>query len=377
MSDWTRASFTDVSDAAQLAALNAQLAYAASRSPYYREALAPLGTLRSLDGLRRAPFLTAEKLKTQGSRLSCVSAASIARIVSLRSSGTTDRPKRLFFTRGDLERTVDFFCEGMQWLSAPGDRVGVFFPAGSPDGICDLLCRGLERFGARPEAFGAIADAAASAEAVRRDAPDVLVGMPWQLRALALALPELRPKAVLLSADYVPQSLAAFIESVWRCPVAAHYGMTESGYGLAVQHPGAPGMYVRRSDFLLEVVDPASGAPLPFGAEGELVLTSLRREAMPLIRYRTGDRAVLADEKRIARVPGRLGIADEFYRMQERLAPLPWLTDYTQRADALCARLTPDAPADAEALLRERSGCGAVVCERGSALFAAGKRTPV
>ena len=65
MSDWTRASFTDVSDAAQLAALNAQLAYAASRSPYYREALAPLGTLRSLDELRRAPFLTAEKLKTK------------------------------------------------------------------------------------------------------------------------------------------------------------------------------------------------------------------------------------------------------------------------------------------------------------------------
>jgi phenylacetate-coenzyme A ligase PaaK-like adenylate-forming protein len=373
---WERASFTDVSDDEQGALLRAQLDYAAGHSPYYRAALGPFLPLSGADALRQLPFLTERELRAQGNRLVCVSAAEVARIVSLRSSGTVDAPKRLRFTRGDLQRTVDFFREGMQWLCGPGDRVGVFFPCAAPDGIGDLLCRALAAFGARPAAFGPVSDAAEAAARVRETAPDVLVGMPWQLRALALFLPALRPKAVLLSADYVPETLRRFLAARWQTEVVTHYGMTESGYGLAVQHPGVPGMYVRRSDFYLEIVDPASGAPLPYGTVGELVLTTLRREAMPLIRYRTGDLAVLSDQKKIARVPGRLGFADEFYRLQERLAPLPWLLDYVERDGALSAVVTAEAPPDAERRLADRYGCGPVVCRRGTSLLSGEKRRP-
>ena len=49
------------------------------------------------------------------------------------------------------------------------------------------------------------------------------------------------------------------------------------------------GLHVHEDHFLVEVVDPESGAPLDEGAEGELVFTTLRKEAMPLLRYRTGD----------------------------------------------------------------------------------------
>jgi len=367
------AAFSACSDELQLRLLNAQLAYAAANSAYYRAALGGVGAFRQLRELRELPMMSEETIKTQGSRLSCVSAASVARIVSLLTSGTTDRPKRLFFTKNDLERTVAFFCEGMQWLTEPGMQVGIFFPGLSPDGLNDLLSRGLAAFNAKPVTYGPISDALRTAEALREASPEVLVGMPWQLRALAIALPQLRPHAVLLSADYVPETLRRFLRAQWCCPVLTHYGLTESGYGLAVQHPDAAGMYYRRSDFILEVIDPNSGAPLPYGEQGELVLTTLRREAMPLIRYRTGDLAVMTDKNKIARIPGRLGIADEFYQMQETLAPLPWLVDFTVGADAMLAHVTDRAPADCEQQLHAL--CGRKVhCEYSMCLFDAGKR---
>ena len=64
---------------------------------------------------------------------------------------------------------------------------------------------------------------------------------------------------------------------------------------------------------------PDSGAPLPPGTPGELVLTTLRREAMPLIRYRTGDLAVMDSAGSICRVFGRIGSPARFYTLQDRL----------------------------------------------------------
>ena len=367
------ASFSAVSDDAQLQLLNAQLAYAAAHSPYYRDVLGAHPQLTSLAQLRELPLMSVETLKAQGGRLSCVSATEVARIVSLQTSGTTAAPKRLFFTQGDLARTVGFFCEGMQWMSARGDRVAMFFPGEGRDGLNDLLSRGLAAFGALPRAYGAVCDAAEMAALVAQERPNVMVGMPWQIRSLAVCAPELRPETVLLSADYVPPALCAFLERRWGCRALAHFGMTETGYGFAVQHPSEPGMYYRRSDFYAEIIDPESGMPLPFGEVGELVFTTLRREAMPLIRYRTGDRAVMSDDKKIARIPGRIGNADGFYELQERLAPLPWLIDYAVESGMLCAHVTETAPTDCEQQLAQLSGF-AVNCTVSTRMLVGGKR---
>ena len=110
---------------------------------------------------------------------------------------------------------------------------------------------------------------------------------------LALLHPELRPKRVLLSADYCAPAVINTIERRWCCEVYVHYGLTESGLGCAVETPERIGM-IPRSDILLET--------LP---DGELVLTTLRREAMPLIRYRTGDLGELTSDGILTRVSGR------------------------------------------------------------------------
>ena len=371
--------FAAVPEAARLRALNRQLAWAAERSPYYREALGAAAPLPSLSALSRLPFLTAETLRSQGRRLVCVPGSEIARVVSLHTSGTSGEVKRIYFTRGDLERTVAFFAEGMRWMTAPGDAVAVLMPCDAPDGIGDLLCRALRRIGAEPLSVGLRSDLAAAGRELMRSRPQVLVGFPWQIRLLALCFPEMRPRAALLSADYVPSTLPELLRARWGCAALTHFGMTETGYGCAVEHPCAPGMVLRADELIAEIADPETGAPLPPGRPGELVLTTLRREAMPLVRYRTGDLAETDAGGRIRRVFGRLGVPARFYALQDALCALPWLYDYEVRGGRLFALAAEDAPPDAGKLLSAAADGAETELKRvpasAAALLRQGKRT--
>ena len=86
------------------------------------------------------------------------------------------------------------------------------------------------------------------------------------------------------------------IEAVWGARVFDHYGMTEVG-PVAVEADDGPGqMYLLESEYLAEVVEPATGAVVPDGATGELVLTNFGRVGSPLIRYRTGDLVRIATD---------------------------------------------------------------------------------
>ena len=324
------ASFVNVSEESILRELNAQLEYASSRSSFYAHLEGTL-PLRSLEDISSLPFISADDITRHGREMLCVSASQIRRIVSLQTSGTLREPKRLYFTDGDLSRTVDFFAEGMGWMCEKRDKVGILLPCTVPDGVGDLLSRGLEALGALPLRLGLVESPALLAETLMKEKPAVLVGMPWQIRLLALALPDLRPKAVLLSADYVPESIYALLEDIWSCRVLSHFGMTESCFGCAVESMPHRGMYLRRDELYAEIVDPVSEKVLPAGETGELVLTTLRREAMPLIRYRTGDFARLSTERSgsIEAVCGRIATPTAFYTLQEKLCPMKELLDYS------------------------------------------------
>ena len=374
------APFVNIPDADRLALLNRQLEYAREHSPYYRRALADISLpLHSLEALPRLPLMDAETVRREGSRLVCVPGSRVERIVSLRTSGSTGTPKRLYFTRGDLDHTVAFFAQGMRWMCQPGDKVAILMPCRPRDGIGDLLSQGLTRIGVTPWQIGIPEDLPALAAALVRETPQVLVGFPWQLRLLALLCPEARPRVVLLSGDYSPAALPPLLKQFWQCRVLLHFGMTETGYGCAVEHPCGDGMYFRRDALLAEVIDPGSGDPLPPGAVGELVLTTLRREALPLLRYRSGDLASLTAEGNLARVYGRAAAPADTYRLQEALCPLPWLWDYCVEADGtLHANLSPEAPGDAQARLAQLTGYPVVISVLPPAqarLFAPGKKS--
>jgi phenylacetate-coenzyme A ligase PaaK-like adenylate-forming protein len=74
-----------------------------------------------------------------------------------------------------------------------------------------------------------------------------------------------------------------------ECEVFEHYGMTEMGLGGGVDCEAHSGYHLRETDLLFEIVDVRTGEPLPDGEMGEIVFSTLTREGMPLIRYRTGD----------------------------------------------------------------------------------------
>ncbi len=335
----------------QLAQLNATLAHVWQHSAFYQERLGgrALPRLARLEEIATLQFTSATDLRQDAMRLLCISQSEVARVVTLGTSGTTGDPKRLFFSGADLEATIDFFHHGMSTLVRTGERVLILLPGDRPDSVGDLLRRGLARLGAEGIVHGPVIDPAVTLRAIRGHAVHCLVGIPVQVLALARH-PEgavLGPgtlRSVLLSTDYVPRSIVTAIETAWGCQVFQHYGMTEMGFGGGVECAARQGYHLREADLLLEVIDPISGRPASHGRNGEVVVTTLARRAMPLIRYRTGDRAAWIDEpcpcgtmlRRLAWVQGRHqearrladGVRLEMHTLDEALFALAGVIDY-------------------------------------------------
>ena len=269
--------------AAQPSGLWRTLSYVMEKSPFYRKKLKGY----RIEHFRSLPFTTPDELRADPDAFLCVPAKEIARIITLKTSGSTGAPKRLFFTEEDLMQTADFFEIGMQYMVKPGDRVTVYMEGPGFFSIGGLLKEGLGRIGVETTVHGLIRDMEAAAEDGK--GADCLIGVPSQMYALAVHAPELRPASVLLSADYVPASVQRYLEATWKCRVYTHWGMTETGYGGGVQCRAREGYHLRDRDLLIEIIDPETGLPVPEGTYGELVLTTLRRRGMPLVRYRTGD----------------------------------------------------------------------------------------
>jgi phenylacetate-coenzyme A ligase PaaK-like adenylate-forming protein len=207
----------------------------------------------------------------------------------------------------------------MGTFTEPGQRVLAFLPGKRPGSVGDLLARGLERLGAEARIFGPVADPQAALEALREFAPQVVVGLPVQMLGLA-RLDSNAGKSVhaaLLVSDHVAGSVIRAVESAWDCRVFTHWGMTETGLGGGVECEARDGYHLREADLFVEVADPATNRPLPPSHEGEVLVTTLTRRGLPLIRYKTGDAARIIAEpcpcgsvlRRLGRVAGRIGEA--------------------------------------------------------------------
>lgn len=279
----------------QLERLRETLRHAVSHSPFYRQRLNGFPLCQSLDDLQELPFTTARDIAEEGLQMLAVSRGEVERIVTLQSSGTTGLPKRLYFTWEDLQRTREFFRCGMSQVLKRGDRVLVFLPGDLPDSQGRLLAEALEVDGIASEVYGLVRDPEDAAERLRQRIYNCVVGIPTQMLSVVRqpASASLRGcvGSVFLTSDYVSSPLVEEIARIWGCPAFNHYGMTELGLTGGVECQALAGYHLREPDFYFEVIDPQTGANLPAGASGEVVVTSLLRKGMPLIRYRTGDLA--------------------------------------------------------------------------------------
>ena len=192
-----------------------------------------------------------------------------------------------------------------------GERALILLPGESEHSVGRLLEAALQRLEVRVSRCARDWSASDALEAAR--GAQCLVGTPAQMIYLCRREPALRPRTVLLSADYAAQSVIQAIEETWGCQVFTHYGLTETGFGCAVQCAAREGHHLR-PELILEILDPATGAPVEPGLPGEIVLSTLGQAAMPLIRYRTGDMARMITGPcpcgsvlpRLGRVEGRL-----------------------------------------------------------------------
>lgn len=281
----------------QLERLRQVIGLAEEKSSFYRRHLAGVdpARLRQFKDFEQVPFLTAEDLRTDGIQFLCVSQSEIARVVTLDTSGTSGNPKRCYFTRADQDLTIDFFGVGMTSLVDLGDRVLILLPGESAGSVGDLLHAGLQRRGITALKHGPVFDVNETLNRMALDQITALVGVPVQVLALARAWQRSRPaacdppRAVLLTTDHVPAAITLALRCIWGCQVFNHYGMTEMGLGGGVSCAAQTGYHLREADFYFEIIDPATGRPVPNGESGEVVFTTLTRQGMPFIRYRTGD----------------------------------------------------------------------------------------
>lgn len=269
--------------------------YALARSGYYR---------KQYGGRLPGDFFSLPVVAPRDyASLWCEPQSRISRIVTLQTSGSTGTPKRIAFSELDLEQTLDFFAVGLGQLLGKGQRALCLLPGTAPNGVTDLIRRALER-------LGAACDHEEDPDLVQGEY-DGIVAMPGQALRL-LRTGRVRVKRMLLSADYIPQSLRNTLIQA-GIEVYSHYGMTETCYGGGVTCACQDGYHMRDGQLLTEILDPDTLMPVAEGEAGEVVLTSLYPGATPLIRYRTGDLALRAmndctcggSAPRLARILGR------------------------------------------------------------------------
>lgn len=334
----------------QLCQIRKTLEYAKKNSRFYAEQLKGIDTdkIRTFEDFQTLPFTWPREIQEEPYRFLCVPQSEITRIVSLKSTGTSGKEKRVFFTEEDLEQTVEFFLYGMRSLCDETDRVLVLLPGDSYGSIGALLKTALEK--AHIECFihGFITEVEETANEIIKNNITCIVGIPAQLLELSRTKGEVfrnRIKSVLLSTDYVPEVLIRELTVNCGCRVFTHYGMTETGYGGGVECEALNGYHLREAELLFEIIDPETGKIVPDGQYGEVVVTTLTRMAMPLIRYRTGDIAAFSAEpcacdtflKTMKRVKGRINnrvkICENAYlylaELEEIVLPFSEVLDYS------------------------------------------------
>ncbi len=293
-------------DAYHLARVRLLVEYVKTHSPFYRRLYQDCLSPESLDAFSRFPMIDAHDLVRHGPSMLCVKQSEISRIVTfefpqqgdseelttLRTSGTVEPPKRIYFTRDDIELTLDFFENGMKTLCRPGDLALILFPAKTPDSVGALLSQALKRLGLMVYCE----DREEAVALLRRVPVDVVCGPASFLMEVSKRTDGNRVRAVLSSSESLSIEDRNKLEQAWRCRIFDHYGMTETGLGGAVECDAHRGMHIRENDLYFEVVD-GEGKKVPDGDTGELIVTTLTRRGMPFVRYRTGDVAIITGER--------------------------------------------------------------------------------
>jgi phenylacetate-CoA ligase len=284
----------------QLERLRWSLAHAYDKVPRYREKFDAAGVkpadCRALEDLARFPFTTKSDLReTYPFGMFAVPMDRVVRIHA--SSGTTGKPTVVGYTAKDIDTWSHVMARSMRAAGArPGDKVHVAYGYGLFTGGLGAHY-GAERLGLAVIPLGG-GMTERQVQLIADFKPEIIMVTPSYMLAIADEMErqgfspnDSSLRVGIFGAEPWTNELRAKIEQRISLEAMDLYGLSEViGPGVAAECAETKdGLTIWEDHFYPEIIDPASGAVLPDGEKGELVLTSLTKEALPVIRYRTRD----------------------------------------------------------------------------------------
>ncbi|KJS22628.1 MAG: phenylacetate--CoA ligase [Clostridiaceae bacterium BRH_c20a] len=307
----------------QLERLKQTLERAYHNVPHYRnimqqESIEPKD-LESLEDLRKFPFTRKQDLRDNYPYgMFAVSLSEVVRIHS--SSGTTGKPTVVGYTRNDLNTWSELMARAL--MSAGVQKEDVIQNAYG----YGLFTGGLGvHYGAEKIGASIIPISGGNTKRqvmIMKDyestiltcTPSYALFIAEVIKEMGLKPADLKLKAGLFGAEPWSENMRKEIEEKLEILAIDIYGLSEIiGPGVAVECKYKSGLHIMEDHFIVEVINPKTGEVLPTGEKGELVFTSLTKEALPIIRYRTGDISRIINEKcdcgrtsiKIGRIEGR------------------------------------------------------------------------
>ncbi len=275
--------------------------------PYYKALMDEKGVtpddIQSVDDLHKLPFLSKADLRqAYPFGLLAKPLSDCVRIHS--TSGTTGKRVVAFYTQHDVDLWEDCCARA---ITAAG---------GTEDDVCQiaygygLFTGGMGLHGGSHKT-GCLTLPMSSGNTERqiqfmRDlgttflccTPSYAAYLGETLRDMGLTPDDLKLRAGIFGAEPWTEEMRRSIEKSLGIKAYDIFGLTEiSGPGVAFECEAQHGMHINEDHFIPEIIDPETGEPLPDGTVGELVFTSITKEAFPLLRYRTRDLCVLSREK--------------------------------------------------------------------------------
>lgn len=291
-----------------------------------QDAIRTLGDLCKLPVVTKADF--SEDLRQHPPFGSYQGNAAPARIHA--SSGITGEPRPVFCTKSDCEHIARLSARRLRAQGVtPKDLLQITLPytlyIGGTIAIEGAIALGA---GVIPTGTGAMTPSQRQIEIARNWKPTVLCSTPSYALRLAEVAEEMsldprrdfRFRMIYVTAEVLTPEMRSAIETRWNCRVYDNYGSVEAAAS-TYECERQDGWHINEDSYVFEVLDQQTGAPLPDGEYGVLVVTSLFREASPFFRYKVGDIVALRDEpckcgrtfRRMSSVQGR---ADEMLKLR-------------------------------------------------------------
>lgn len=294
------------------------------RVPHYKKKFQETGinplNIKSLKDIKKLPFTTKEDLFVDYPY--GLLSIPIEKVIRLHtSSGTTGKPKAIFFSKKDINNSAELIARCLVMTgTTKGDILQNSMTYGLFTGAL-VMHYGAERVGILVIPAGP-GNTEKQINLMRDFGTTMLHITPSYALYVASVIydkgidpkKDLKLKRAYLGAEPYSEETRKKIENMLGINVYNCYGLTEmNGPGVGFECIYKDGLHIWEDNFLMEIINPETGQPVPDGQIGELVLTTLNRESMPLVRYRTRDLTKIISEpckcgrthRRISRILGR------------------------------------------------------------------------